>query len=116
MKSYKDVDTYIKDFPDEIQEKLVSVRDLIKEIAPEAVESISYGMPGYKLNGKVLVYFAAFKDHISVYPTSDQIEKGIPEAAKYRTGKGTLQFSLKEPLPLGLIKQIVEYRVKQLEK
>ena|SRR5687767_5480853 len=112
MKKYTSVDEYVADVPGNVRDELKSLRKLIKETAPDAAESISYGMPGYKLNG-ALVYFAAWKDHISIYPTSSQIEEKIPELAKHRTGKGTLQFPTSKPLPMPLIKKMVELRMEE---
>lgn len=108
MKKFTSVNDYIEGAPEEARGKLRELRALIKEVAPEAVESISYGMPGYKLNGP-LVYFAGYKKYIGFYPTSAKIE-GLE---KYRTGKGTLQFPINQPLPLDLIRKAVKFRVKQ---
>lgn len=116
MKAVKSVDEYIQNAPEEVQPQLKELRKLIKKEAPEAVESMSYAMPGYKINGKPLVYFAGWKTHIALYPTSSQMEE-ISEIKKYRTGKGTLQFPLDKPLPLPLIRKIMQYRIKEnLEK
>ncbi len=113
MGPVKNVDEYIASSPKEIQVKLKKIREIIKEFAPDAEEKIGYGMPGYKLEGRPLVYFAAFKSHIGLYPTSSVIEDTIPEVFKYRTGKGTLQFSTNEPLPISLIRKVIEFRVNE---
>lgn len=112
MKNFKSVDDYIASAPAEVHKRLKDLRQLIKESAPQAQEKIGYGMPAYMLNGP-LIYFAAFKDHIGLYPTSSKLETEIQEAARFRTGKGTLQFPLDQPLPLSLIRKIVEYRVQE---
>lgn len=109
---YTTIDEYIASFPKNIQIILEQIRHIVTEEAPEAKESISYGMPAFKMKGH-LVYFAAFKDHIGFYPTSSVVENAIPEAAQYRTGKGTLQFPLDKPMPFDLIRKIVIYRVKE---
>lgn len=108
---YKNIDEYIVSFPAEIQTILSKIRFLIKETAPEAIEGISYGMPVFKTNGKVLVYFAAFKKHIGFYATPSGHSEFAKELSKYKQGKGSVQFPLDQPIPYDLIKQIVEFRV-----
>ena len=109
---FKTVDEYIKTFPLEIQAVLEKVRETIKTNAPGAVESIAYQMPGYKMNGRPLVYFAAFKNHIGFYATPTGHAEFADELAKYKQGKGSVQFPLNEPIPYDLIKRIVVFRVK----
>ena len=109
--SISDVETYIKGFPKEIQVLLKQVRKTVKENAPKAVETISYGMPAYKLNGKPLVYFAAFKSHIGFYATPTAHEAFAKELSKYKQGKGSVQFPISEPMPLTLIAEMVKYKV-----
>jgi uncharacterized protein YdhG (YjbR/CyaY superfamily) len=111
-KQYKNIDEYIAGFPQDIQLKLGEIRRVIKAAAPEAREAISYGMPAFKLNG-VLVYFAAFKDHIGFFPTGSGVSHFEKELEPYHTSKGTVRFSLDKPLPLGLITKIVKFRVKE---
>ena len=103
------IDEYIAAFPAEIQEILRKIRQVIRVAAPEAKEAISYQMPTFKLNGN-LVHFAAFKDHIGFFPTPSGVE-AYPEVMRYKTGKGTLRFSLDEPIPYDLIRRVVEFRV-----
>ena len=110
---YKTIDEYIKTFPKDIQIILEEMRQTIKENAPEAIETISYQMPTFKLNGKNLVHFAAFKEHVGFYPTPSGIESFEKELAPYRTGKGTLQFPLDKPIPFELVKKVVIFRVKE---
>ncbi len=110
---YKTIDEYIKTFPKDIQTILEKMRQTIKQNAPEAKETISYQMPTFKLNGKNLVHFAAFKEHIGFYPTPSGIDSFEKELASYRTGKGTLQFPLDKPIPFGLVKKVVIFRVKE---
>ena len=108
----ENVDSYISGFPPEIQKKLKQIRTLIKKTAKGAEENISYGMPAYKYNRKVLVYFAAHKSHIGFYATPTASEKFKKELSVYKTGKGSIQFPLDEPLPIDLIKRIVEFRIR----
>jgi len=104
------VDAYIAGFSSETRTKLESVRAAVKAAAPGAEERISYGMPAFFLEG-VLVYFAAFKDHIGFFPTSSGIRAFRRELADYETSKGTVRFPLDRPLPLRLIAKVVKFRV-----
>jgi uncharacterized protein YdhG (YjbR/CyaY superfamily) len=116
VKSYKDIDEYIADAPEEMQSMLKVLRKTIKEEIPGVEESMSYKMPTFNLNGKYVVYFAAWKNHISLYPFSSDMEKIFPEAKKYKTsGKGTIQFPLDQALPLPFIRKIVKFLVKKLK-
>ncbi len=111
-KKTKSVDDYISGFPEEIREKLEKIRQTIKDAAPGAEEVISYQMPAYKLK-KVLVYFAAFKEHIGFFPTARPIEVFKDKLTAYKTSKGTIRFPLDQPLPLTLIKELVKFRLKE---
>lgn len=104
------IDEYIATFPAETQNILQEVRALIKAAAPEAKEKISYQMPTFDLNGN-LVHFAAFKSHIGFYPTPSGIEAFQQELSGYTGAKGSVQFPIDQPMPLDLIRRIVEYRV-----
>ncbi len=110
---FTNIDEYIRIQPEDIQAKLKQLRELIKELAPESVEAISYQMPTFKLNGKNLVHFAAFKNHIGFYPFPSGIEAFKEETKDFVTSTGTIQFPLDKPLPLSLIKKIVQFRVKE---
>lgn len=110
--SYRNIDEYIGTFPQEVQEKLQNVRQTIHEAAPEAEEAISYQMPTFKLNGN-LVHFAGYEHHIGFYPVPTGMEAFKKELSQYKTGKGSVQFPLDQPLPLDLIRRIVEFRVKE---
>lgn len=110
--SFKTIDEYIQNFPDDIQERLQKIRATIKDAAPEAEEAISYAMPTFKLNGN-LVHFAAFTNHIGFYPAPSGMEEFHEELSLYKSGKGSVQFPLDKPLPLDLVSKIVKYRVKQ---
>jgi uncharacterized protein YdhG (YjbR/CyaY superfamily) len=102
MKQFRTIDEYIKTFPKNIQRILEKMRQTIKEAAPEAVEAISYQMPTFKLNGKNLVHFAAFKNHIGFYPIPSGIEAFKKELSPYKQGKGSVQFPLDKPIPYDL--------------
>lgn len=104
------VEQYISGFGGEITERLQKMQTLVKERAPGAVESMSYGLVGYKLNGKPLVYFGAFPKHIGFYATPNGHEQFKEEFSKYKQGKGSVQLPLDQPLPIDLIARVVEYR------
>lgn len=109
------VDDYIDKFSDEIKPRLLIMRELIKKTAPEATESISYGLVGYKYRNKPLVYFGGFSHHIGFYATPNGHEKFKKDFARYKQGKGSVQLPLKEPLPLDLVKRVIEYRLSTLQ-
>lgn len=111
----KTVNEYIKAFPPAVRARLSEIRKMVKAIAPQADEVISYGIPGYKYHG-MLFYFAAYANHISVYPAPRNVEAFKKELATYKGGKGTMQLQLDKPLPLGLIKRIIKFRVKANEE
>lgn len=106
----KTVDEYIAQFPEEVQHILVKIRALIKELAPEAVEKISYQMPGYYLNG-MLVWFGGHEHYIGFYPTGSGIEAFKTELSRYKWSKGAVQFPLDQPIPYDLIRKIVKFRI-----
>ena len=114
MKGPATVDEYLADLPQKERSVLNNIRKTIKAIAPKADEEISYGMPGYKYHG-MLVYFAAFKNHLSFFPGSSTLEELGEEVKKFQTSKGTLQFTVDKPIPATLIKKIVKHRMKQNE-
>jgi uncharacterized protein YdhG (YjbR/CyaY superfamily) len=106
------VDEYLSYYSEEVQQKLESLRSAIKKAAPKAMETISYSIPAYKQKN-VLVYFAAYKNHIGFYPTSSGIRQFKDQLAAYKVSKGAAQFPIDQPLPLGLIVKIVKFRVKE---
>ncbi|NEM97902.1 DUF1801 domain-containing protein [Pontibacter sp. BT327] len=110
---FKTADEYIKLFSEDVQTILEKVRATIIETAPDAMEGIAYGMPAYKLNGKPLVYFAAFKSHIGFYATPSGHAEFKDQLSVYKQGKGSVQFPVDKPIPYELIKQIVAFRVKE---
>lgn len=116
MKNYSTIDAYLEELPKHSQKGLESIRSLVKKCAPDAVETISYGIPTFKLNGKNLIHFATFKDHIGLYPGSEAIEVFKNKLKDYDISKGTIRFPINEPLPLDLIKEIAQYRISCLQK
>lgn len=110
----KNVETYIAQFPDEVQKILEKIRAIILTEVPEAEERISYAMPGYYLNKKPLVYFAGYKNHIGFYATPTGHEKFEKELSKYKQGKGSVQFPLNQEIPYDLINDIVKFRKENL--
>jgi uncharacterized protein YdhG (YjbR/CyaY superfamily) len=110
------IDEYIATFPSDVQKILEELRGTIKAAAPEAGEKISYGIPTFTLNGKYLIYFAGWKNHISIYPIPTGTDTFNKQVSKYVEGKGTLKFPLDKPLPLKLILRIVKYRVAENSK
>jgi len=114
-KQVTSIDEYISLFPDEIAEKLQSLRKTIREAAPEAAEKISYQMPAFALNG-TLVYFAAHKNHIGFYPLPSGVDNFADELAEYKGTKGSLHFPYDRPLPLDLVRKIVRFRAEENKK
>jgi uncharacterized protein YdhG (YjbR/CyaY superfamily) len=108
----KNIDEYIAAFPPEVQSILKKIRQTIRRAAPKAEEKISYRIPAFTLDGD-LIYFAAFKSHIGMYPPVDGDEKLSKELARYRGEKGNLKFPLDEPMPFALISRVVKFRVKE---
>ena len=111
-KQFGTIDEYIKTFPEDVQRILEKIRQTIKKAAPAAEEAISYQIPTFKLNGTYVVYFAAFKNHIGLYPPPPQVFK--KEVSSYAGPKGNLKFPMDKPIPLDLVKRIVKYRVKEI--
>ena len=109
--SFATIDEYIAAFPEDVQKILQKIRRTIQKAAPQATEAISYGIPAFKLDDKAFIYFAAFKNHISVYPAPRGAKEFADELAAYNGGKGTVQFPLAESVPYDLISRIVKFRV-----
>ena len=108
--SFNSIDAYIASFPEEIQKILQELRETIQRAAPDATEKISYQMPTFALKGN-LIHFAAFKHHIGLYPSPHGVDAFQAELARYKGAKGSIRFPIDEPLPLGLIRKIVAFRV-----
>ena len=105
-----EIDKYIDSFPEDTKKYLLKLRATVVKSAPNAEEVISYKMPAYKMNG-ILLYFAAFKNHIGFYPTTSAINAFRKELSIYKGAKGSVQFPLDKPLPIVLISKIVKFRV-----
>lgn len=110
------VDDYIRQFPPAVQLILQDIRQVILNAAPGATESIAYNMPAYKLNGKPLIYFAAYEHHIGLYATPSGHAAFAKELAGFKQGKGSVQFPLSQTIPLDLIRKIVTFRCRECEK
>ena len=108
------VDEYIAGFPPPTQQALQEMRRLIRSVAPAAVETISYAIPTFDLGGRHLVHFAAYGRHIGFYPTRRPIEVFKEELTPYKSAKGSVQFPLDRPLPLDLIRRMVEFRLAEM--
>ncbi len=112
---FTSIDQYIASFPKSAQTVLQKVRQAIQKAAPDATEAISYQMPTFKLNGKNLVHFAGYEHHIGFYPTPSGTKAFDKELSRYKRGKGSVQFPIREPVPYGLVKDIVIFRMKEVQ-
>lgn len=121
MPAAQSIDAYIADFPPEVQERLQTLRRTIASVAPEATEAISYAIPCFRLNptprkARNLIHFAGFRNHVSMFPRSAAVETALgKELEPYASGRGTILFKHTEPLPLKLIKKLVEVRMVELK-
>jgi uncharacterized protein YdhG (YjbR/CyaY superfamily) len=109
------IDDYIAGFPPETQARLEEIRAVIREEAPEATETISYAIPTFDLRGRHLCHFAAFRNHLSFFPTGHGADAFADELKAYKGGRGTVQFPYTQPLPADLIRRMVRYRVDRVE-
>jgi uncharacterized protein YdhG (YjbR/CyaY superfamily) len=109
------IDEYLKTVSPAQRQVLKQVRTVIKQAAPDAEEAIGYGIPTFKYKGKNLIHFAAFKNHLSIFPTADPVLSSIDGLENFRTSKGTLQFTIDNPIPDSIIKQIVAIRLKAID-
>ena len=112
-KQFKTIDEYIKTFPEDVQAILQKMRQTIRRAAPQAEEAISYQMPTFKLNGRNLVHFAGYKNHVGFYPVPSGIDAFEKELSPYKQGKGSVQFPLDRPVPYDLVRKIVLFRMKE---
>jgi uncharacterized protein YdhG (YjbR/CyaY superfamily) len=112
-RQFKNMDEYFATFPKNVQDSLEKLRRVIRESAPQSEETISYGIPTFKLNGN-LVHFAAFKNHLGFYPTPSAITAFKKGLSPYKQAKGSVQFPWDKPIPFDLVKKIVAYRVKEV--
>ena len=108
------VEDYLAALPDASRAAMEKLRTTIKSVAPDATETISYRMPAFKHRGRILVYYAAFKDHYSLYPASNAVMDALgEELTPYVSGKGTIRFDADKPLPIALVKKIVQARLEE---
>ena len=112
-KRFETIDEYIAAFPRNVQDILEELRRVIRESAPESEETISYGIPTFDFNGRHLVHFAAYRNHVGFYPTSSGIAHFKKELSRYELSRGTVRFPINEPIPFDLVKKIVKYRVEE---
>jgi len=111
---FKSVDDYISSRPEEVQGILQRVRTIIRKAMPGAEEVISYQIPAYKLHGRTVLYFAGWKQHYSLYPSTAPLVAAFKkELASYEISKGTIRFPLSEPIPAKLIERIAKFRLKE---
>ncbi len=110
------IDEYIASFPPAVQEKLREMRAVIHGAAPEAEVAIRYGIPTFRLDGHILVHFAAFKDHFSFFPTASGVEKFRKELVAYKLSKGTIRVPLDKPVPYDLVERIARFRAEEIKK
>ena len=108
------MDNYIAGFPPETQSRLQAIRAAIHDVAPDATEAIKYQLPTFVLNGENLVHFGGFKTHIGFYPTPSGTEQFQQALAGYKSGKGSVQFPLDEPVPFDLIREITAFRMAEV--
>jgi uncharacterized protein YdhG (YjbR/CyaY superfamily) len=106
-----EIDDYINSFSGEAKEKMIVIRDMIRELAPQTTERICMRMPTFDLNGKWLLHFAGYKKHIGFYPQADGVAAFKEKLTGYKTSKGAIQFPLNKPLPIDLIRKIIIFKV-----
>lgn len=105
-----DIQEYIQKAPKEVQNIIEELRKIVLKTVPDAVESYSYGLVGYKFKGKPLAYFGYFKNHIGYYPIPSTVEEFKSDLAKFKTSKGGVQFQFTEPIPYELVERMLKYR------
>ncbi len=114
MAKYATVDDYMARLPDDRRAAMQELRQTIRAAAPQAVEAISYNMPAFRLDGRFFVSYEAYKKHYSLFPWTDAMVEALGDDLKrYATGKGTIQFPADEPLPLGLVRRIIAFRLQE---
>jgi len=110
------IDDYLRNVPEPQKEQLQRIRNIVKQAVPTAEEVISYGMPGFTYNKKYLIGFAPFKDHLSVFPTSHPVESLKEKLSAFKLSKGTIQFTIDNPIPESIIKELLNIRVADILK
>ena len=113
MKKFKSVQEYMAALDKAPKQRLQELRKIIRDAAPKAEEVISYNMPAFRWKGALLAWYAAFKEHIGFYPKASGIAAFKSELTGYKTSKGAIQFPLRKPIPTGLVKKIVKFRIKE---
>lgn len=117
MASYRDVDDYMAHLPDDRRAVMEELRSAIRAASPAATEAIAYNMPAFRLGGRFLVSYEAFKRHYSLFPWSDGMLQELGDALRpYAVGKGTIRFAADEPIPLELVAEIVEFRHREVAR
>ena len=111
---FRTIDEYIDTFPEDVQQILETIRQTVKRAAPDSTETISYQMPTFKWNGESLIHFGAWKHHIGLYPIPAGTAEFDKELAPYVTGKGTVRFLIREPIPHNLVHAMVTFRMKAI--
>lgn len=115
--NFQSIDEYLSTFPEEIKRRLEEIRSLIKNNVPEeSIESISYQIPCFKLNGKFIIYFAGYKNHTSIYPIPPAPDSFTKKLEPFIKGKGTLQFPNDKELPIDIIKEVIKYSLEANKK
>ncbi|MGH9591065.1 MAG: iron chaperone [Terracidiphilus sp.] len=112
MRKFQTVDEYISELPDRARDAVTRLRRAIRQAAPQAEEAISYNLPAFRWNG-ILVWYAAFKNHVGFYPKASAIAAFKSELASFKTSKGAIQFPIDESIPIRLVKKIVAFRIKE---
>jgi len=115
MKKFNSLQEYMAALDEAPKRRLQELRKIIRDVAPKAEEAISYNIPAFKWNGALLVWYAAFKEHIGFYPKASGIASFKSDLAGYKTSKGAIQFPLGKPIPAALVKKIVKFRMKENE-
>ena len=109
-----DVDTYLNRLDVPERSELERVRQIVAEHVPAATQGISYAIPGFKYRGKYLMGYAAFRDHLSIFPTAEPIEVLAPKLSAYKLARGTIQYQLEKPIPAKLIRELLDVRVEAI--
>lgn len=112
MKRFSTVDEYLSGLPKKVRERCESLRKTIRQAAPQAEEVIHYNMPAFECNG-MLVWYAAFKNHIGFYARASAVEAFKDDLAQYKTSKGAIQFPTEKEIPASLVKKMVTFRLKE---
>lgn len=110
------INDYLDHLPPSQKNQLERIRNIVIEFAPEAKESFSYGMPAFKYKNKPLLYYGAFKNHMSVFPTSGPTKQLGSKLSNFLTSKGTLQFTENNPIPESLLKEVLKVRINAINK